>query len=114
VIQNSLCPTTPSCISAIQSRVHDTAQFLYVDPTVNCQNNQPPSGKTSCVSIFNSSTAPSACPLDNNAPNDSFYCVVVAYDVQTLMPISGAIPFLGTINYPGFMVVVGQSKMRAE
>jgi Flp pilus assembly protein TadG len=111
VIQSSSCPNTASCISSIQSRVQQVAQFLSVQ-TVNCQSNQPPSGSSSCVSVFYSSSTSTDCPTDSST--DNFYCVQVAYNVQTLMPITGQIPWIGSINYPGFIEVVGFSKMRAE
>jgi Flp pilus assembly protein TadG len=83
---------------AIQGRVQATAQFLDVD-AVPCTGSY-----SSCIQI-------------NRTPSTCVECTVtvtVRYRVFTLMPITGDIPFLGPINYPGFMEVVGVSTMRAE
>lgn len=40
--------------------------------------------------------------------------VEVRYKWYTLMPITGTIPFLGSINYPGYLEVIGLSTMRCE
>lgn len=82
------------------------ARFLSVQQ-VACQNaqGQPPTGSTSCVFIARST--------DSSTGNDML-SVLVAYQVQTLMPISGNVPVLGKISYPGFITVYGQANMRAE
>jgi Flp pilus assembly protein TadG len=82
------------------------AKFLSVQQ-VACQNaqGQPPTGSTSCVYVSRST--------DSSSGNDML-SVLVTYQVQTLMPISGNIPYLGKINYPGFIAVFGQANMRAE
>jgi Flp pilus assembly protein TadG len=83
-----------------------TAKFLYVQQ-VACKNSQgqPPAGSTSCIYISRST--------DASTGNDML-SVLVTYQVQTLMPITGTIPYLGKINYPGFLAVYGQALMRAE
>ena len=82
------------------------AQFLSVQK-VACQNSQgqPPAGSTSCIYISRST--------ESSTGNDMLN-VLVTYQVQTLMPITGTIPYLGNINYPGFIAVYGQATMRAE
>ena len=82
------------------------AKFLSVQQ-VACQNGQgkPPAGSTSCIYISRST--------DSSSGNDMLG-VLVTYQVQTLMPITGNIPYLGTINYPGYIAVYGQANMRAE
>ncbi len=113
----SACMSATSvCISNAGSQVQSTAQFLVVDPAVNCASNQIPSGKSSCVKVVycqSGGTNDGICPQDSTG--DNFYVVLVEYQVQTLMPINGKwVPFLGTINYPGFVQVTGLSTMRAE
>jgi Flp pilus assembly protein TadG len=105
------CPPTSTCTSfdyAIQTRVANTAQFLSIQNagTSNavCQNNNtPPSGSTSCIAISRATDATSG---------DDKLTVLVVYKVQTLMPISGNIPYLGKINYPGSFSIIGLSTMR--
>ncbi len=99
--------------SAIMSRVQQTAQFLTVQ-AVSCQNNQPPSGSTSCINIT-WVTCPNAnyTSLCGNT-SDGFVAVMAVYQVQTLMPITAWIPFIGAINYPGSLTVTGLSTMRTE
>ncbi len=83
---------------AIQTRVQATAQFLQVDAVP-------------CTGSYNS------CIQINRTPTPCLECTVTVtarYRVFTLMPITGSIPFLGPINYPGFMEVIGVSTMRAE
>lgn len=83
---------------AIQTRVQTTAQFLQVDAVA-------------CTGSYNS------CIQIDRTPTPCLECTVTVtarYRVFTLMPITGSIPFLGPINYPGFMEVIGVSTMRAE
>jgi Flp pilus assembly protein TadG len=105
------CPPTNTCTSfdyAIQTRVANTAQFLSIQNagTSNavCQSdNTPPSGSTSCIAIYRATDAVSG---------DDKLSVLVVYKVQTIMPITGYIPYLGRINYPGSFSVMGLSTMR--
>jgi Flp pilus assembly protein TadG len=115
-VQDFSCAGDTNCTAtdaAIVSWVQKTASFLSVQG-VACQNNQPPGGSTSCVSITRVT-----CPDSNytalcNGSSDRFIIVAVAYQVQTLMPITGSIPFVGAVNYPGSLQVAGLSSMRAE
>ena len=95
-----------SANSNIMIVASNRAKFLSVQQ-VACQNSQgqPPTGSTSCIFIARST--------DTSSGNDML-SVLVAYEVQTLMPITGNIPYLGKINYPGFITVYGQANMRAE
>ena len=115
-VQDFSCTGDTGCKNtdtAIISWVQKTASFLSVQ-AVACQNNQPPGGSTSCVSITRV-TCPDAnyAALCNNS-SDRFVVVAVAYQVQTLMPITGSVPFVGAVNYPGSLLVAGLSSMRAE
>ncbi len=111
-ISTDQCPPMSSCTSfdyAIQKRVAQTAQFLSIQNAgtsqAACQgNNQPPSGSTSCIAVYRA-TDPST--------GDDKLTVLVVYQVQTLMPMTGQIPYLGTINYPGSFSVSGLSTMRS-
>ncbi len=95
-----------SADSNIMLVASNRARFLSVQQ-VACQNGQgqPPAGSTSCIFIARST--------DSSSGNDML-SVLVAYRVQTLMPITGNIPVLGKISYPGFISVFGQANMRAE
>ena len=92
----------PASDPAIQGRVQATAQFLDVD-AVPCTGSY-----SSCIQIDRAAAA-TGC-----VSPESCVTVTVRYRVFTLMPITGDIPFLGPINYPGFMEVIGVSTMRAE
>jgi Flp pilus assembly protein TadG len=106
--------STSACITAAKGQVQTTAQFLSVQ-TADCNNNQPPAGNTSCVSVtYCPSGTSCGSPCPSVTPTDNLYCVVVNYQLQTLMPISGDIPFIGPINYPGHIGIIGLSTMRAE
>jgi len=107
VIQTFNCGTCTAQNSTISQRVAATAQFLTIQTTTPCSgagNNQMPSGQTSCVGITRTT----------NANNEGLLTVTTLYSVQTLTPISGNVPFLGQINYPGALQVAGLTTMRAE
>jgi Flp pilus assembly protein TadG len=95
-----------SADSNIMTVASNRARFLSVQQ-VACQNNQgqPPTGSTSCIYVSRST---------DSSTGDDMLSVLVAYQVQTLMPITGNIPYLGRINYPGFITVYGQADMRGE
>jgi len=40
--------------------------------------------------------------------------VMARYKVKAFPPIVGDIPFIGSINYPGYLEIVGRSTMRWE
>ncbi len=87
-------------ISAVQARVQQTAQFLTVNAGT-CSG-----GYSSCIEVTPPATPGCGC--------EQTVAVLVRYRVYTLMPITGTVPFLGPINYPGFLEVVGLSTMRWE
>jgi Flp pilus assembly protein TadG len=106
--------STTDCITAAKGQIQATAQFLSVQ-TADCNNDQPPSGSTSCVSVtYCPSGTSCGNPCPSVTPTDNLYCVVVNYRLQTLMPITGNVPFIGAINYPGYLSITGLSTMRAE
>jgi Flp pilus assembly protein TadG len=90
-------PFDPSSDAAIQARVQATANPLTVD-AVACTNPY-----DSCIEVGRDEDG-----------LERLVTVVTRYRVYTLMPITGDIPFLGPINYPGFMEVIGVSTMRWE
>ncbi|MDR7419356.1 MAG: pilus assembly protein [Armatimonadota bacterium] len=99
-------PFTPpeDSINRIRVRASSTAEPLTVAPSA-CTGSD-----ASCVDV-----APPADDPDCTAtPCNRIVTVVVRYRLDTLMPISGTIPFLGPFNYPGFVEVVGVSTMRWE
>jgi Flp pilus assembly protein TadG len=81
----------------IQARVQNTAQFLTVN-AVACTDPY-----DSCIEIARTTDG-----------LERLVTVSARYRVYTLMPITGDIPFLGAINFPGFVEVVGVSTMRWE
>lgn len=95
--------------SAIATRVAQTASFLVVQSTTACTV----SGNTVTIPSGNSCVAVTYSK-DSAGNNDGIVTIRVAYNVQTLMPISGTIPFLGTVNYPGSQQVTATSTMRLE
>jgi Flp pilus assembly protein TadG len=102
--------------TAIRQRVVQTAQGLESSQplqAVACQSNQPPSGSTSCVGITRI-TCPDAnyTTLCNNS-SESFVTILVRYRVIATTPITGNIPFIGPVNYPGTVEITGLSTMRA-
>ncbi|MDR7426266.1 MAG: pilus assembly protein [Armatimonadota bacterium] len=82
---------------AIRQRVQQTAQFLSVD-AVPCA-----APYNSCIQITRSTDG-----------LERLVTVTVRYKVYTLMPITGDIPFIGRMSYPGYLEVTGQSTMRWE
>jgi len=83
--------------SEIQGRVQETAQFLSVD-AVPCSGTY-----DSCIEIGRTTEG-----------FEKLVTVNARYKVYTLTPIVGDIPFIGAINYPGYLEVVGLSTMRWE
>lgn len=115
--QTWCAPGTTCTVSdaVIISRVAATAQYLSVQTTTPCTvsgntSSAPatsaalPSGQTSCVAVVRW--------VDTNG--DHVLQVWTVYQLQTLSPISGAIPFLGGgVGYPATMNVTGLSSMRS-
>jgi Flp pilus assembly protein TadG len=103
------CSSGTSPASSIEQRVQQTAQFLVVQTATACSVSGSavtlPSGSSSCVAV--------KYTVDGGT-GDGFVTVSVAYKLQTLMPITGYIPFLGTINYPGSEQLTATSSMRLE
>ncbi|MDR7532981.1 MAG: pilus assembly protein [Armatimonadota bacterium] len=82
---------------AIKQRVRQTAQFLTINDGA-CSGTY-----DSCIEIVRTTDG-----------LEKLVSVTTRYKVYTLMPITGDIPFLGAINYPGYLEVVGTSTMRWE
>jgi Flp pilus assembly protein TadG len=103
------CPSGTDPTASIEQRVQQTAQFLVVQTTTTCtvsgNSITVPSGSTSCVAVTYST---------DSSTQQGIVTVTVAYQVQTLMPITATVPFLGAINYPGYAPVYGVSTMRLE
>lgn len=104
------CPTGTDPTSSIGQQVQRSAQFLAVQTATACTFSgntiSVPSGNTSCVAV--------TYTADSGGNGDGVVTVRVAYQVQTLMPITGTVPFLGRINYPGSLQVTATSSMRLE
>lgn len=111
------CANGTDPTSSIAQQVQTTASFLVVQTssacTVSGNTITVPSGQTSCVAVTYS-TDSSGGNGDSNGNGEGIVTVRVAYQVQTLMPITGTVPFLGTINYPGSQQVSATSTMRLE
>jgi hypothetical protein len=95
------CPSGTDPTASIKQRAQQTASFLVVQTATPCDaSGNPVAPATSCVSVQWSA--------------DNSVIVTVAYQVKTLMPITGNVPFLGTINYPGYVPLAATSTMHAE
>lgn len=97
--------------SSIDQRVQQTAQFLVLQTSTACTvaangTITIPANNDSCIAVTYS--------VATDGTNNGIVTVSVAYNVQTLMPITGNIPFLGAVNYPGTQQVNGTSSMRLE
>jgi hypothetical protein len=90
-------PFDPASDSDIRTRVQTTANFLTVN-AVACTEPY-----DSCIEVGRQTDG-----------LERLITVVARYRVYTLMPITGDVPFLGAINFPGFLEVVGVSTMRWE
>ena len=110
---NSAC----SADTNIQSRIKSTVQFLA------------PSAVQSCTPSGGSATTPAAIGTCNTCPatklcvglwryvdagSNKIIQVWAVYQVQTLTPIAGAVPFLGNVTYPSAMYVTGHTSMRSQ
>lgn len=104
------CSAGTDPTSSIAQQVQTTASFLAVQTSTACTVSgntiTVPSGQTSCVAVTYST--------DSSGNGDGIVTVRVAYQVQTLMPITGNVPFLGAVNYPGSQQVTATSTMRLE
>ncbi len=89
--------TNSTSLAAINNRVRETAQFLTVN-AVACTEPY-----DSCINVGRQTQG-----------FEVLATVSVGYKIYTLMPITGNIPYLGSINYPGYLEVVGRSTMRCE
>lgn len=89
--------TDSTILGRIRSRVQATSQFLTVN-AVACTEPY-----DSCINVGRQTQG-----------TEVMATVSVDYKVYTLMPITGNIPYLGSINYPGYLEVVGRSTMRCE
>lgn len=84
--------------SEIQERVQKTAQLPRSVDAVPCSGTY-----DSCIEIGRTTEG-----------LEKLVTVNARYKVYTLTPIVGDIPFIGAINYPGYLEVVGLSTMRWE
>lgn len=100
-VPSQTCTGTDPTASIVQ-QVHNTASFLDVQTATYCSasGDPVPNGTTSCALV--------------NWSTDNSVSVVVAYRVETLMPITGYVPFIGNLNYPGYFELIAVSKMHTE
>ena len=117
-ITENWCAPGTTCTasdSAIIQRVATTAQFLTVQTATACtvsgnSSSAPatsaslPSGQTSCVAVVR---------YIDGTTSDHILQVWAVYRLQTLLPVTGAIPFLGTLGYPTTLSVTGLSSVRS-
>jgi Flp pilus assembly protein TadG len=105
------CPTSDTVII---DRVAATAQYVTIQTSTPCTvsgntSSAPatgatlPSGQTSCVAVVRW--------IDTNG--DHVVQVWTVYQVLTLTPITGVIPFFGGVGYPVHVNVAGLSSMRS-
>jgi Flp pilus assembly protein TadG len=103
--------------SNIVTRVSATAEYLS------------PSGTQSCTPSGSGTNTPAAigtcgsCPASKlcvgiyryvDANSNKVIQVWSVYQVQTLTPIAGAVPFVGTVTYPSSLNVIGHTSMRSQ
>ena len=116
-ITQTWCAPNTACASdsAIVQRVATTAQFVAVQTGTKCtvsgnSSSAPatraslPAGQTSCVAVVR---------WIDGATGDHVLQVWALYQVQTLLPVTGAIPFVGTLGYPSILSVTGLSSVRS-
>jgi len=117
-IMQTWCAPGTACTTsdnAITQRVQTTAQLLTVQTGTPCtvsgnSSSAPatsaslPSGQTSCVAVVR---------YVDGATGDHILQVWAIYQVQTLLPVTGAIPFVGTLGYPTTLSVTGLSNVRS-
>lgn len=117
IVQTWCAPGTACTTSdnAIIQRVQTTAQFLAVQTSTPCtvsgnSSSAPatraslPAGQTSCVAVVR---------YVDGATGDHVLQVWAVYQIQTLLPVTGAIPFVGTLGYPATLSVTGLSNVRS-
>lgn len=117
-IMQTWCAPATACTTsdnAIIQRVATTAQFLTVQTATACtvsgnSSSAPatsaalPSGQTSCVAVVR---------YVDSTTSDHILQVWAVYKLQTLLPVTGSIPFLGTLGYPTTLSVTGLSSARS-
>ena len=117
ITENWCAPGTTCTVSdnAIMQRIATTAQFLTVQTATPCtvsgnSSSAPatraslPSGQTSCVAVVR---------WIDSTTSDHVVQVWAVYQLQTLLPVTGVIPFLGTVGYPTTLSVTGLSSERS-
>jgi len=121
---NTQTTSTCSVDANIVSRVATTAQFLLWPNTALPASQQcTPTGGTASTPAAHacSCSAATLCVgiwryTDNgtSTTGDHVVQIWVTYQVQTIAPITGAIPFFGTGNYSSTINLVGLSSMRSQ
>jgi Flp pilus assembly protein TadG len=123
ITENWCAPNTacPASDSAIMQRVATAAQggvasqFVTIQTTTACtvsgnSSSAPatraslPSGQTSCVAVVR---------WIDGTTSDHILQVWAVYKLQTVLPVTGVIPFLGTLGYPTTLSVTGLSSVRS-
>lgn len=99
---------------AIVARVQATAGFLSPTTTQTCI----PTGGSATAAATTACTCPASTLCvgiwrytDSNG--DRVVQVLATYQVQTVTPITGAVPFIGSFNFQPTTYVVGFSHMRS-
>lgn len=113
--------TTPACSSDsnIVNRIAGTAEFLSPSGTQSCTPSGGGLSTPATIGTCSSCPASTLCVgiwryTDNGGNGNRTIQVWAVYQVQTLTPIAGAVPFLGTVTYPKTLNVVGLTSMRSQ
>jgi Flp pilus assembly protein TadG len=114
---NTFTASTCSSDSNISARVAATAEFLSPSGTQSCTPSGSGTSSPAAIGTCSSCPASKLCVglwryTDSNG--NKTIQVWAVYLVQTLTPIAGAVPFVGTVTYPSTLNVVGHTSMRSQ
>jgi Flp pilus assembly protein TadG len=101
----------------IQARIKLTVQFLSPSGVQSCTPSGVSASTPAPIGTCNTCPATKLCVgiyryIDANS--NKINQIWAVYQVQTLTPIAGVIPFLGNIGYPTAMYVTGHDSMRSQ
>jgi Flp pilus assembly protein TadG len=114
---NTFTTSTCSSDSNISARVAATAEFLSPSGTQSCTPSGSSANTPATVGTCSSCPASTLCVgiwrYTDGGGNKTIQ-VWAVYQVQTLTPIAGAVPFIGTVTYPSALNVIGLTSMRSQ
>ena len=101
----------------IQARIKLTVQFLSPSAVQSCTPSGASASSAATIGTCNTCPATKLCIgiyryVDVNS--NKIIQIWAVYQVQTLTPIAGAVPFFGNVAYPTAMYVIGHNSMRSQ